>query len=375
MTAAYTRTQAEHQLAHSLSRQIGYTTGAFSLKRMAKLVALFGNSYAYQFELVRELLSRGLGDSSKLHEDYALGVVDFATRLGIVSRQLSVGPTHLQRYVLTDHGIALRAAQPKYPDLEILVLESLVLENDADAYFNAIEILLGSEEAASLDAAAAFRNRIYRLRCERVEWLVNAIPNQTLNEKVITLLPWVKIDKRKNIVVRPIGIDFGRHHFFPRRQWAMEELMHWNAADSALTLRGKEIYQRISGINCKYKWIAPHPSVLKILQPKPGAFPNTVSAPCLDLLRPVGHEIEPSSRLINDVADFLEDTFPLIRLHHARQASTSAAFFYLRQRERELNQQFSWQSTIEAVSKIHRSRFSFFSSRESKLAHYQVRGI
>ncbi len=114
----YTRPQVEAEFIHALTRQVGYTAGAYSIKRMADLVSLFDDANAYQFELVKRLTSVTTA-AEQLTDKYATDVLNFAGELGIVAKLPSVGAPHLSRFVLSDAGIAIRAARASFPILRI----------------------------------------------------------------------------------------------------------------------------------------------------------------------------------------------------------------------------------------------------------------
>jgi hypothetical protein len=370
MATIFSREAAEAELLRALSRQIGYTTGAFSLLRMARLVSLFTDSTAYHFELVKLLQMNGLDSSEKLTEKYTGEILNFVSSLGILKRLPGTNSAHLTRYGLTDAGVAIRAAEC-FPALKKLVLTDVVLENDADAYILTLRLLASSQpEARSDELAIAFRDGVTKMRKHRLEWCRSAFPNKTLLYRFIDKVPWIKRTRLGELTIEEPKADFGRHHFSPRKRWAVE-LGHVTESNSMST-EGAALLSLFDTDPVSSMWLSPPPTVLTYLRINNTTL-NGPHAPSIDLLRPPGTDQPPTKEIIEKVADFLESSFPYIRLVHARQASTAAARYFLNELERKAGFRISWDQTVRSVSQQYVGRFSFFSSRQGHTAYYQVR--
>jgi hypothetical protein len=368
----FSRAAAETALVKALTRQIGYTTGAYSIERMAKLVTLFSDATAYQFELVRLLQTEPLDFSENLSEKYATEILNFACSLGIFYRLPGTSAaTHLARYGLTDAGVALRAAA-KFQALRPLVLTDLILENDADAYILALHLLSkATADTKNDELAAEFRSCVYGMRAKRLEWLIAAFPNKTLLHRFTDKISWIKRSTRGGLDVEEPKQDFGRHHWGPRKSWA-QELGHCSASNQ-ISADGNALLSLFKLHEPATIWLAPSPQVLDYLRIKNSHLLEGPREPVIDLLLPIGSPSSPSPDVVEQVACFLEESFIHIRLHHARQASTAAARYYLHLLEIQRGGRISWEETMRAINAQYASRFSFFSSRQGQLAYYQLR--
>jgi hypothetical protein len=370
MGTIFSREAAEAELLRALSRQIGYTTGAFSLLRMAKLVSLFTDATAYQFELVKLLQTNGLDSSDKLTEKYTGEILNFVSSLGILQRLAGASSAHLTRYGLTDAGVAIRAADG-IPLLKNLVLTDVVLENDADAYILTLRLLAHARPDTKADELAiAFRDSVTQVRKHRLEWCKSVFPNKTLLHRFTDKVPWIKRSRLGDLSIEEPKADFGRHHFGPRKRWAVE-LGHATESNT-MTGEGLALLSLFEADPGSSVWLSPPAAVLSYLRIN-NATLNGPYAPAIELLRPKGPEHPPTKQVVEMVADFLESSFPSIRLVHARQASTAAAKYFLNQVERTTGCRISWDQTVRLVSQQYAARFSFFSSRQGHIAYYQVR--
>ena len=375
----YTRPQAEAEFVHALTRQVGYTAGAFSIQRMADIVSLFEDASAYQFELVKRLTSVS-SEGEPLSEKYATDVLSFAAELGIVSKLPGASVPHLSRFVLSDAGVAIRAARAVAPDLESLILEHLILENDADAYLRVLSLLHTNSSDTAETFANDFRDAVLRAREVRLQWLKAAFPSKPVLLRLIKCgsaqVHWLKVKKLGLVEIERPGTDFGRHHFSPRKTWT-GELGHFDALTKQLTPSGLQFMNLAgwSSNNANAHWISPPAECLNFLR-----VPETVrgdlcgpSAPTLDLLRPSSLEYEPTPELTATAAEFLRAAFDHIKLVHARQALTSPLKYFLVAQERVMGRRLDLELILQTVSRTYPKDFAFFSSRSGALAYYQVR--
>jgi hypothetical protein len=373
----FTRSQAEDELVHALTRQIGYTAGGFSILRMAGIVDLFSDASAYQFELVKRLRSVGSEDNS-LSEKYATDLLSFASELGIMKKLPGATAPHLSRFAVTDAGVSLRAARAVLPSLGALVLEHLVLENDADAYLSILNLLADPDVAnGQVDGGARFRELVVSMRHQRLAWLEQAFPTKALLLRIMKSgshqVHWLKADGLGRISLDEPKADFGRHHFGPRKSWAVE-LGHFDASAKALTARGQNFLKLAHWSPASEKnWIAPPKECTAYLRVAANDKLRGPEGPAFDLLRPDLPAIVPPAEVVQRARDFLRTSFPHIQLVHARQAPTAVLNYFLLLLEQELGVRVDPEVVIREIAKESSDEFAFFSSRTGGLAYYQLR--
>lgn len=373
----YSRAQAEAEFVHALTRQVGYTAGAYSVQRMAGIVAHFEDANAYQFELLKKLTSVG-ASAEPLTNKYATDVLNFAGELGIIAKLPGASAPHLSRYVLTDAGVAIRAARAIQPELEQLVLEHLILENDADAYLRVLSLVAGVDPRSGDDLSTEFRDLISNMRLARLAWLREAFPSKPVLMRLVkgggSQVHWLKPNRLGVIELDKLSADFGRHHFTPRKTWA-SELNHVDPTGRGLSAAGREFVSRVGwreGSSSGH-WIAPATECMTSLRISAEGHLFGEAGPTIDLLRPRSPLREPDQELVEKTAAFLRRAFPHIRLVHARQALTSPVTYFLLHEERASGERFDQQLLLQMVAKAFGKEFSFFSSRSGTLAYYQLR--
>jgi hypothetical protein len=376
MQKVYTRSRAEQELVHALTRQIGYTTGAFSIKRMAGIVNEFRQASAYQFELVKALLARASSDS--ISEKYATEILNFAGELGIISKMAGTAAAHLSKYVLTDAGVALRASRAGYGRLETLVLEHLILENDADAYLTVLSAIAEDPDRSAADLAALFTEEVKLMRAKRLAWLETAFPTRAVLTRLLkdgakSRVHWLKLDRLQRIEADEPGADFGRHHATPRKTWTVE-LGHCRSDSGCIAESGSDLLRRVQWPGRGGdSWIAPSPECLAFLKARPTQSLRGASAPTLDLLRIDADTKPPSDEIVAKAATFLRNTFEEIRLVHAHQAPTAALRYFAVLLEHEHSQRISVDEMLVLLAKQYAQDFAFLSSRMGPFAYYQLR--
>ncbi len=373
----YNRRQAEAAFVHALTRQVGYTAGAFSILRMAGIVSLFDDANAYQFELIRRLAAVG-SSGEPLTAKYAADVLSFASELGIISKLPGASAAHLARYVLTDAGVAIRAARAVDPELERLVLEHLILENDADAYLRVLWLLSSAPDKSSDELATDFRDLVFATREARFAWMQTRFPSKPVMMRLVKGGPsqvhWLKVNRLGAVELERPSADFGRHHFAPRKSWAAE-LGHFDASTKQISAAGHQFLKWAGwlGEKAANHWISPPEECLEFLRVSHGGELFGPQAPALDLLRPEAPDCEPDDQLVAATADFLRSAFDHIRLVHARQALTSPVIYFLLRHERTAGRRYDMEAVLQAVARAYGKEISFFSSRSGTLAYYQLK--
>lgn len=373
----YSRAQAEAEFIHAFTRQVGYTAGAASIKRMAGIVEHFDDANAYQFELVKRLTSVSQSPE-RLAEKYATDVLNFAAELGIIAKLPSSGAPHLSRFVLADAGVAIRAARAVAPDLEPLVLEHLILENDADAYLRVLWLLKSKPLAPSDELAADFLQLVFAARETRFDWLQQAFPSKPVLLRLLksgtAKIHWLKAKQPGFVAPEKPSPDFGRHHFSPRKSWAIE-MGHYDSDSKLLTDAGLRFmtFANWSDDAPERHWISPPVECLSFLRARVSSVLVGAASPTFDMMRPSGEPEEPDPGLIKAAADFLRAAFNHIRLVHARQALTSPLKYFVLKRERETGKRYDIDNLLLSLARSYSTEFSFLSSRSGTLAYYQLR--
>ncbi|WP_174961830.1 hypothetical protein [Burkholderia ubonensis] len=344
---------------------------------MAGIVTLFDDASAYQFELTKRLTAVG-PSGEPLTEKYAVDVLNFASELGIISKLPGASVPHLSKYVLTDAGVAIRAARAVDPELEQLILEHLILENDADAYLRALWLLASEPSKSSDNLATDFRDLIFATRQARFEWMQAIFPSKPVLMRLVkggaSQIHWLKANRLGLVDLERPSADFGRHHFSPRKSWATE-LGHYDSNTKSVTLGGRKFleYAGWKGSQAANHWISPAIECLKFLRIPEGGVLYGEKAPTLDLLRPQAELCEPDENMISSTRKFLRDAFDHIRLVHARQALTSPVTYFLLAQERKDGKRYNKEALLQAVVRAYGKEIAFFSSRSGTLAYYQLR--
>lgn len=392
MERVYTRQRAEQELVCALTRQNGYTSGAFGISRMAGIVEHFRQANAFRFELAKSLtrMSSESGRESEgtrvrspkaLEDKYANDVLSFTAEMGIIERVPSPGPAHLSKFMLSAMGVGIRAARASdcKEEMEKLVLEHAILEHDADAYLTVLCLLRGDSSFTSEQFSDHFLEEIQLQRKCRADWMAKAFPVKAILTRLVRdggrQVRWFKVERNRFGSVDLPKKDFGRHHALPRKSWAVE-LQHYDPDAKQLTEAGERMLQVSCwpGIGGR-GWIAPSQECMKFLRVSAEECLYGANAPTFELLREQGIPIGAQEDVVQKSADFLERVFDSIRLFHARQAPTSVLRYYLIILERELKRRFDHDEVLRAVARDFPNRFSFYSSRTGALAYYQVRGL
>ena len=170
------RAHHETKLAVSLSRHIGYTTGAFYINRIASIASEFqGQPSRYQFELTQYLMTEFSDGNRSVNEKYATEILNFAVSLGIIYRAAEGATPRVNRFAITPEGATIRSALSQEDEgLAKFALLGLVLESDSDTYALLLDILY--ESCVSGQALyALFEERFRQLREDRIAWLSKSL--------------------------------------------------------------------------------------------------------------------------------------------------------------------------------------------------------
>ncbi len=373
----YDRATYEGQLAHALSRHIGYTTGAFGLERLAEIANLFPKPVAYGFELTRNLKTRSSGPKD-LSEDYVSEILNFCTGLGLIERVEGGAGQKLPRFRLSQEAVALRAAHElRLDEFHRILLVALLLENDADGYGLLLDLLESSDsrdQRQGQGLADRYLERTKVLRGLRWDWLQGALPQPVLLRRVCTRIPWLRVPERGPIAMLEPKTDFGRHHSAPRKGWA-ESLKHILPATGALTDDGRAVLSKLRNGEARYSWLGPPREALDALKLNISSVPRGPLGDAWNFLRPSDEleVIDVPTSLVAEVAEFMRAAYPYMRLSHANQASTKPVRMFIIWKELSLGFRVSRSAILERVFREHPHEFAPMSGRSEKMAFYMVR--
>ena len=355
----------EGALAHALSRHIGYTTGAYGIRRIASITEQFeGRPSLYQFEIVNALGKVDITDK------YARGIIEFATAIRLV-RKVASGPTpNTARFALTPEGAAVGAALSSCDgDFADFLLVGLLLESDADAYCVILECLAHPQNGTT-SFYEDFKRRFEHLRENRLEWLQRVFPNKTLLERITHEIPWISRSRHGKMELVPLKPDYVRHHATPRRGWAVD-LNHADA-NSELTTAGRSLLDAATPSNDSYIWLGTPSGTQEALGIDPDHCLPPPYSPSWNLLRPdntKGGHIP--KEIIDPVVEHMLECYSKIRLIHANQAPVASIVPFVYLMEWKLGYSVDTHKLLDEIVGTH-SNFHLLSSRHSKYGYYQI---
>ena len=379
------RSDLEAELAHALSRHIGYTAGAYYIDRIAGITSLFKHKPSlYQFELTQHLMGQPKRGKFQIDEPYAAQILNFAVGLRLVYRVThgTLG-SRLSRIALTPMGATIRSALArKEYDVAKFVLVGLVLESDCDLYGLILDVL-HERPLAGAALHQTFRERFEILRRGRVEWLNTAFPNQTLRDRIAAQTTWIppKLGRaRRGGRHEPISKDFARHHVTPRLGWAewfghIEPSPTSSSTDAhTLTQSGVGLLRALRGSSPSFLWLGPPVGAQEALGIAKSNKRNGPWAPSWNLLRPPNAQTSDNHvRTIADqVAGFMDTHYDDLKLVHANQASMASILPYLHFIERQEGYSVREDLVLKRIFGKG-SLFNVLSTRSSPYGYYQLR--
>ncbi len=371
----------EQELTHSLSRYIGYTTGAYGIDRFVEILDLFSEKpFVYHFELVDHL--KNLGHSGKageaLTDKYAAGIIDVAAALGLIAnaigdRGAKINPK-LAKFELTVHGRSLRAAcELGTRDFRKFLLGTLLAENDADLYCLVLEHF-SLERLPNLHVFV--QDRMLEQRESRIEWINSAISHRFLRDKIVSGISWIKPEGRfASLKQSTIPESFLKHHMTPRKGWA-REIGHIDSEKRQLTVEGASFFARLSR-NGAYSWVGPGQEAmekLKIVSVPEGGLIGPPSLLIRGEAENDGRSVSvPSEAELVELRKYMTSAYPYLKLSSANQASIGTIVLYINFMESRTCSKFNTSDMIEKIVKAHSNRFAVMSSRNAKVGYYQLR--
>lgn len=370
MTAVGNREEGEKLIAKALSRHIGYTSGAYDLKRIFSVLEVFREeSSAYRDEIVAYLGATGeAAHAQPTTPEYRADVLSFASAMGLVEA-VSTRDARVPRFSATELGRSIMgAAAVGDADFYNFYSAQIVLRADADFL---IPILTFVREAPSIglnDYFVAFQTK---LRGRRFDWLQTAFSEPILMERIASQLPWLKRRKgphRLYDVDKPTA-NTARHHATPRQGW-LEQLGMVDASRRVLTDFGRDVLAALAPCD-DYFWLAPPDHVLDAL--RLGSRPAGQSEISLRFssvaVLPTQEELE---SLVDDLALVMKDGFSTARLVHASQASLQLPIEYVHFRAYRDGRAYEWEAVLDILFQRFRGELERYSARKGKIGFYRV---
>lgn len=369
MIEGLTRPDLEALLVKAMSRHIGYTAGAYNLKRILSLLEVFENRpSAYGHDLLAFLRLGGDGQQS---EDYLKEVLAFSTSFGLLD-QTSSRNSQLHKYSPTSLGRAVAAARLVGPEeFSRNLLTKVVFLADADSMIGTLSYYQLSRRQNLGEYYVSF---IGEMRNARLSWLMKAIPEKILRARIEQQLPWLKTPKKQTleIAVDVPSANTARHHTQPRKGWA-RELGFLERDRDALTSLG-EMALRAFMHEGAYFWLGPPEGTQKALGIAEvdwalGPFEDTF---LLGADLPKASETE-NRDLMEDVSQIMSEAYPHSKLIHAPQASLILPFEYIRFRSQIDRRSYDSAKIFDLLFREKRDRFDRLSALRGSVGFYRVK--
>jgi hypothetical protein len=368
-----TRSDAEYALAHALSRQIGYTTGAYDLSRIFQTLLIFHDRpSAYKEEIVDSLRSSGKEEQSdSITSNYLAEVINFSYSMGLLDL-VSSKESRLLRYATTEKGRSLLGASVlKNHDFYNYYSTKVVLIADCDYIF---PVLKYQDHKEDIDIKDFFVRFQFEIRERRLEWLRNALPEKILFDRVARQISWLSPPRRLNAgyKVDVPSQNTARHHVVPRQGW-LRHLGLCEKGASGLTQFGRAVISALEK-ESSYFWLAPAQSALDTLR-LDGTTPlEAASEDTLNFTRaaeqPTDEEI---NALVDDLAMVMTEAYPYAKLVHANQASLQLPIEYVNYRAYKDDRCYSWERVLDALFSKKRSELERYSAHTGQIGFYRVK--
>lgn len=377
MNSGRPRDELESDLARSLSRYIGYTTGAYSLQRIVSTLKPFAEMpSAYSAEVIEFLLSDEDDEeldtkhTKRPSSEYLEEVLNFATSMGILE-SVSDRQVRLRRLAPTQLGRSLMGvAALQEAEFYQYYLSKVVLMSDADAL---MPVLLAAGSGLTGDQLRLFYVDFQmRLREQRREWLTSAFPERILLSRVADQISWLKPDKtaQDGYKIAPLTANSARHHVTPRQGW-LRQLGMVDDKDSQLTQFGHDVINSLTE-GGEYFWLGPPEGTEEGLHiargiQKGGPFEDSLNfrhnarAPTRDEL----------DQIVDDTAATMMSAYARAKLVFAPQASLQIPIQYIYFRSYREGIELRWLEVIEEVFKKYRTNLKRLSAVKGQIGFYK----
>ena len=353
------REGAEQHLAAALSRQIGYTTGAYDLMRFVDIAKLMVRRPFVLLPLMEKWIRERYGVGAK----YARGVLDVATALGVLGR--ITGGQRIPRYVLSSVGrsvVAADAAQER--ELLDLTMVAAILDGDADAYGAVLEASGSGRELRSDAFREVFASSMANLRAARRTWLERTIPNDVLRRRITKDVSWWGRDGGN------LNQHFVRHHCTPRLGWA--RLLGHVSDGNCLTEKGIELLNRMKDGQDSYFWLGPSEDDLKVLRIRESSWRRPLGG-AWHILRPTVEATDIPEDLLKGLLAYMHSTYASIRLATANQAPTSAVLPFIYAFELRKGERYDSESVLGELRRYDPLSFTTLKTRDSLFGYYLLK--
>ncbi|WP_412474623.1 hypothetical protein ACK83U_13260 [Rhizobium sp. WW22] len=362
------RADAEKELAHALSRQIGYTSGAYDLARIFSVLDVFSdNPSAYKEEVIAHLRAN---DNEESSEAYLAEITNFAQSMRLIET-VSSRDARLQRLAPTEYGRSLLGARHLGNDKFFTYFATkVVLLADAD-YLTPILLYDGPQDSADLHSS--FISFQEDLRERRMRWLAEAIPEKVLLDRIVRQITWLKLGKGIGAAhkIEIPSRNTARHHATPRQGWLY--YLGMRDENKKVTDFGRAVIKAL--VPCSpYFWLGPLEGVEETLQLAPavrkgGPFEDTFN---LSGGNPIASEEEIES-ILDDIAEIMIRGFPYAKLVHASQASLKLPIEYIHYRSYRDKRLYPWETVIQRLFSVKRGLIERFSAHRGQVGFYRLK--
>lgn len=374
MTITRNRVEVEADLAHALSRHIGYTSAAYDLERIVSVLEAFeGNPSVYEPEITLKLKINAdekapeRGASSR----YLSEVVNFAVSMGIIE-SVSAKGSQISKYAPTMRGRALMASK-SLEDQEFyrFFLTKTVLLSDADSIFCLLSYY-SSPSASSQKLTDYYKSFHDELRETRLDWLVNAFPVPVLLRRIADQISWLKPSResRCGYGIDTMAAKTARHHSTPRKGW-ISHLGMYDGGLGQLTDLGSSIQGSLM-MDEKYFWLGPNSEAQDNLKID---VEHQRKGPYVDTFDFADDSKTPSDNnvivLADDTAEIMHSGFAAAKLIHAPQAPLELPIEYIKYRRYVEKVAYDWRTVLNYVFKQNRESLQRLSARVGEIGFYK----
>lgn len=375
------RNALEQNLAGALSRQIGYTTGAYYLDRITSVLGAFERSpTVYLHELVDEAARAerdggcaGHAEEERASKPYLEEVVHFAEAMNIIIG-VSQPSARVRRFAPTELGRALSGAKATGDGsfYEHLLFKNVLLA-DADALYPVMSFYSQTECSELQDYYRGFQ---IDLRNRRMEWIIQAFTERASLERVVARVGWLGIDRTKHwsLFADYPSRNTARHHATPRKGWLIR-LGVLGTGEECLTEFGELAKKKLQGKGAAYFWLGPKQTTQQDLGiraadqargPYEDSFEITHSTTVPDE--------EEIVRVVDDTADIMKAGYSSVKLVHASQATLMFPIEYIKYRRALDRRSYDWNLIIPRVFSRHRDGFDRLSPKRGHVGFYRWKG-
>ncbi|MDR7145563.1 hypothetical protein [Rhizobium sp. BE258] len=372
MTYTGSRTDAESSLASALSRQIGYTSAAYSLPRILSVLDFFRDKPSgYKQEVLAFL--KALQVDTDGSDGYLEEVINFAVAMKLVE-VVSSSQATLQRLAPTETGRSVSGALATGDDgFARYFIARTVLIADADYIFPVLKHCAANQNGE--DIKAYFLSFQHNLRLRRSEWLRGAFPERVLFTRIADMLGWLRRGKGPlaDYEVEKLTLNTARHHTTPRLGW----LIYLGLIDGErrITSLGRDLVTALETEH-GYFWLGPPSGVQEALKIPPdicvhGPFEDTFTLSAFESRSPTDAEV---ARLIDRLAHVMLEGYPAAKLVHAPQASLVLSIEFIRYSGYIERKDYHWESVLDQFFITKKAEFERFSAKRGQIGFYRPKG-